>query len=126
MPPQAPFSDAYVNGLPPKRRKVNTTSYQQCLLQSLQSTKSFKNDSNYCSSRLQMIDQRGITPSEDSIGDALKSAATATGATPLTSLDGNDNNDDDDDDDDDYYNKLITVIIMTITIRRRRRRTLIE
>ena len=71
-----------------------------------------------------MIDQRGITPSEDSIGDALKSAATATGATPLTSLDGNDNND-----DDDYYyyyyNKLITVIIMT-TIRRRRRRTLIE
>lgn len=54
MPPQAPFSDAYVNGLPPKRRK--------------------------------MIDQRGITPSEDSIGDALKSAATATGATPLTSL----------------------------------------
>lgn len=55
MPPQAPFSDAYVNGLPPKRRK--------------------------------MIDQRGITPSEDSIGDALKSAATATGATPLTSLD---------------------------------------
>ena len=72
-----------------------------------------------------MIDQRGITPSEDSIGDALKSAATATGATPLTSLDGNDNNDDDDD-DDDYYNKLITVIIMTITIRRRRRRTLIE
>lgn len=124
MPPQAPFSDAYVNGLPPKRRKVNTTSYQQCLLQSIQSTKSFKNDSNYCSSRLQMIDQRGITPSEDSIGDALKSAATATGATPLTSLDGNDNNDDDD--DDDYYNKLITVIIMTITIRRRRRRTLIE
>ena len=69
-----------------------------------------------------MIDQRGITPSEDSIGDALKSAATATGATPLTSLDGNDNNDDD---DDDYYNKLITVIIMT-TIRRRRRITLIE
>ena len=71
-----------------------------------------------------MIDQRGITPSEDSIGDALKSAATATGATPLTSLDGNDNND-----DDDYYyyyyNKLITVIIMT-TIRRRRRITLIE
>ena len=71
-----------------------------------------------------MIDQRGITPSEDSIGDALKSAATATGATPLTSLDGNDNN------DDDYYyyyyyNKLITVIIMT-TIRRRRRITLIE
>ena len=70
-----------------------------------------------------MIDQRGITPSEDSIGDALKSAATATGATPLTSLDGNDN------DDDDYYyyyyNKLITVIIMT-TIRRRRRITLIE
>ena len=125
MPPQAPFSDAYVNGLPPKRRKVNTTSYQQCLLQSLQSTKSFKNDSNYCSSRLQMIDQRGITPSEDSIGDALKSAATATGATPLTSLDGNDNNDDDDDDDDDYYNKLITVIIKT-TIRRRRRITLIE
>ena len=73
-----------------------------------------------------MIDQRGITPSEDSIGDALKSAATATGATPLTSLDGNDNNDDDDD-DYYYYNKLITVIIMTITIRRRRRRrTLIE
>ena len=73
-----------------------------------------------------MIDQRGITPSEDSIGDALKSAATATGATPLTSLDGNDNNDDDDDDDDDdYYNKLITVIIKT-TIRRRRRITLIE
>ena len=71
-----------------------------------------------------MIDQRGITPSEDSIGDALKSAATATGATPLTSLDGNDNNDDDDD-DDDYYNKLITVIIKT-TIRRRRRITLIE
>lgn len=69
-----------------------------------------------------MIDQRGITPSEDSIGDALKSAATATGATPLTSLDGNDNNDDD---DDDYYNKLITVIIKT-TIRRRRRITLIE
>lgn len=70
-----------------------------------------------------MIDQRGITPSEDSIGDALKSAATATGATPLTSLDGNDNNDD----DYYYYNKLITVIIMTITIRRRRRRrTLIE
>lgn len=69
-----------------------------------------------------MIDQRGITPSEDSIGDALKSAATATGATPLTSLDGNDNNDDD---DDYYYNKLITVIIMT-TIRRRRRITLIE
>ena len=68
-----------------------------------------------------MIDQRGITPSEDSIGDALKSAATATGATPLTSLDGNDNNDDDDDD----YNKLITVIIKT-TIRRRRRITLIE
>ena len=71
-----------------------------------------------------MIDQRGITPSEDSIGDALKSAATATGATPLTSLDGNDNND-----DDDYYyyyyNKLITVIIMT-TIRRRRRITVIE
>ena len=66
-----------------------------------------------------MIDQRGITPSEDSIGDALKSAATATGATPLTSLDGNDNNDDGD--DDDYYNKLITVIIKT-TIRRRRRR----
>ena len=66
-----------------------------------------------------MIDQRGITPSEDSIGDALKSAATATGATPLTSLDG----------DDDYYyyyyNKLITVIIMT-TIRRRRRITVIE
>ena len=74
-----------------------------------------------------MIDQRGITPSEDSIGDALKSAATATGATPLTSLDGNDNNDDDDDDYYYYYNKLITVIIMTITIRRRRRRrTLIE
>ena len=72
-----------------------------------------------------MIDQRGITPSEDSIGDALKSAATATGATPLTSLDGNDDNDDDDDDDDDYYNKLITVIIKT-TIRRRRRITLIE
>ena len=71
-----------------------------------------------------MIDQRGITPSEDSIGDALKSAATATGATPLTSLDGNDNNDDDDD-YYYYYNKLITVIIMTITIRRRRR-TLIE
>ena len=71
-----------------------------------------------------MIDQRGITPSEDSIGDALKSAATATGATPLTSLDGNDNNDDDDD-DDYYYNKLITVIIMT-TIRRRRRITVIE
>lgn len=66
-----------------------------------------------------MIDQRGITPSEDSISDALKSAATATGATPLTSLDGNDNNDDDD------YNKLITVIIKT-TIRRRRRITLIE
>ena len=75
-----------------------------------------------------MIDQRGITPSEDSIGDALKSAATATGATPLTSLDGNDNNDDDDDYYYYYYNKLITVIIMTITIRRRRRRrrTLIE
>ena len=73
-----------------------------------------------------MIDQRGITPSEDSIGDALKSAATATGATPLTSLDGNENNDDDDDDDDDDYNKLITVIIKTITILRRRRRTLIE
>ena len=72
-----------------------------------------------------MIDQRGITPSEDSISDALKSAATATGATPLTSLDGNDNNDDDDDDDDDDYNKLITVIIKT-TIRRRRRITLIE
>ena len=72
-----------------------------------------------------MIDQRGITPSEDSIGDALKSAATATGATPLTSLDGNDNNDDDDDDDYYYYNKLITVIIKT-TIRRRRRITLIE
>ena len=72
-----------------------------------------------------MIDQRGITPSEDSIGDALKSAATATGATPLTSLDGNDNNDDDDDDYYYYYNKLITVIIMT-TIRRRRRITLIE
>ena len=73
-----------------------------------------------------MIDQRGITPSEDSIGDALKSAATATGATPLTSLDGNENNDDDDDDDDDDdYNKLITVIIKT-TIRRRRRITLIE
>ena len=73
-----------------------------------------------------MIDQRGITPSEDSIGGALKSAATATGATPLTSLDGNDNNDDDDD-YYYYYNKLITVIIMTITIRRRRRRrTLIE
>ena len=71
-----------------------------------------------------MIDQRGITPSEDSIGDALKSAATATGATPLTSLDGNDNNDDDDD-YYYYYNKLITVIIMT-TIRRRRRITLIE
>ena len=71
-----------------------------------------------------MIDQRGITPSEDSIGDALKSAATATGATPLTSLDGNDNNDNDDD-DDYYYNKLITVIIKT-TIRRRRRITLIE
>ena len=71
-----------------------------------------------------MIDQRGITPSEDSIGDALKSAATATGATPLTSLDGNDNNDDDDD-DYYYYNKLITVIIMT-TIRRRRRITVIE
>lgn len=69
-----------------------------------------------------MIDQRGITPSEDSIGDALKSAATATGATPLTSLDGNDNNDDD---YYYYYNKLITVIIMT-TIRRRRRITLIE
>ena len=69
-----------------------------------------------------MIDQRGITPSEDSIGDALKSAATATGATPLTSLDGNDNNDDDDDYYYYYYNKLITVIIMTITIRRRRRR----
>ena len=74
-----------------------------------------------------MIDQRGITPSEDSIGDALKSAATATGATPLTSLDGNDNNDVDDDYYYYYYNKLITVIIMTITIRRRRRRrTLIE
>ena len=72
-----------------------------------------------------MIDQRGITPSEDSIGDALKSAATATGATPLTSLDGNDNNDDDDDYYYYYYNKLITVIIMT-TIRRRRRITLIE
>lgn len=70
-----------------------------------------------------MIDQRGITPSEDSIGDALKSAATATGATPLTSLDGNDNNDDD---DDYYYNKLITVIIMTTIRRRRRRITLIE
>lgn len=55
MPPQAPFSDAYVNGHPPKRRKI--------------------------------IDQRGITPCEDSIGNALKSAATATGATPLTSLD---------------------------------------
>lgn len=54
MPPQAPFSDAYINGLPPKRRK--------------------------------MVDQRGITPSEDSIGDALKHAAAATGATPLTSL----------------------------------------
>ena len=72
-----------------------------------------------------MIDQRGITPSEDSIGDALKSAATATGATPLTSLDGNDNNDDDDDYYYYYYNKLITVIIMT-TIRRRRRITVIE
>ena len=71
-----------------------------------------------------MIDQRGITPSEDSIGDALKSAATATGATPLTSLDGNYNNDDDDD-YYYYYNKLITVIIMT-TIRRRRRITVIE
>ncbi|KAL9989019.1 hypothetical protein ACROYT_G003526 [Oculina patagonica] len=54
MPPQAPFSDAYINGLPPKRRK--------------------------------MVDQRGVTPSEDSIGDALKQAAAATGATPLTSL----------------------------------------
>ena len=72
-----------------------------------------------------MIDQRGITPSEDSIGDALKSAATATGATPLTSLDGNDNNDDDDYYYYYYYNKLITVIIMT-TIRRRRRITVIE
>ena len=72
-----------------------------------------------------MIDQRGITPSEDSIGDALKSAATATGATPLTSLDGNDNNDDDDD-YYYYYNKLITVIIMTTIRRRRRRITLIE
>jgi len=35
-----------------------------------------------------MVDQRGITPSEDSIGDALKHAAAATGATPLTSLEG--------------------------------------
>lgn len=33
-----------------------------------------------------MIDQRGVTPSEDSIGDALKQAVTATGATPLTSM----------------------------------------
>lgn len=54
MPAQAPFSDAYINGLPPKRRK--------------------------------MVDQRGVTPSEDSIGDALKQAASATGATPLTSM----------------------------------------
>lgn len=35
-----------------------------------------------------MVDQRGVTPSEDSIGDALKQAASATGATPLTSMEG--------------------------------------
>lgn len=54
MPPQTPFSDAYINGHPPKRRK--------------------------------MVDQRGISPSEESIGDALKQAVTASGATPLTSM----------------------------------------
>lgn len=35
-----------------------------------------------------MVDQRGVAPSEDSIGDALKEAASAAGATPLTSMEG--------------------------------------
>lgn len=35
-----------------------------------------------------MVDQRGISPSEESIGDALKQAVTDSGATPLTSMEG--------------------------------------
>ena len=40
----------------------------------------------YCC--IKMVDQRGVSPSEDSIGDALKQAVTASGATPLTSMEG--------------------------------------
>lgn len=54
MPSQAPFSDAYINGRPPKRRKI--------------------------------LDQQSVPPSETSISDALKQAVSASGATPLTSV----------------------------------------